>query len=53
MVSGDPAFGMIARVPNPTDPNRGSYHDFYVGFDPASQQDRFYGAGVFKIVSHL
>ncbi|MEK7766087.1 MAG: hypothetical protein AAB368_07590, partial [bacterium] len=21
------------------------YHDSYVGFDPASQQDRFYGAG--------
>ena len=44
-VSGDPEFGMVARVPNPTDPARGSYHDFYVGFDPASQQDRFYGGG--------
>jgi len=44
-VSGDPQFGMVARVPNPTDPTRGGYHDFYVGFDPASQQDRFYGAG--------
>lgn len=24
---------------------RGGYHDFYVGFHPESQQDRFYGAG--------
>jgi hypothetical protein len=44
-VAGDPQFGMIGRVPNGTDPARGGYHDFYVGFDPASQQDRFYGAG--------
>jgi hypothetical protein len=44
-VTGDPQFGMIGRVPNATDPARGGYHDFYAGFDPASQQDRFYGAG--------
>jgi hypothetical protein len=24
----------------------GGYHDFYVGYDPASQQDKFYGAGL-------
>jgi hypothetical protein len=44
-VSGDSAYGMVARVPNPMEGGRGGYHDFYVGFDPASQQDRFYGAG--------
>src|SRR4030095_13846551 len=29
----------------PTDVTRG-WHDFFVGYDPASKQDRFYGAGV-------
>ena len=43
-VSGDSSYGLVARIPNPSD-GRGGYHDFYVGFDPASQQDRFYGAG--------
>src|SRR6185503_2451897 len=43
-VGGDSAFGMLGRVPSPVE-GRGGYHDFYVGFDPASQQDRFYGAG--------
>ena len=44
-VAGDPQFGFLGRVPNATDPARGSYHDFYAGFDPPTQQDRFYGAG--------
>jgi hypothetical protein len=36
--------GLVGRVPNPTETG-GGYHDFYVGFHPESQQDRFYGAG--------
>ena len=49
VVSGDPNQGLIGKVPNPTagsDPNASrGYHDSYVGFDPVTQQDRFYGAG--------
>src|SRR4051812_14448090 len=48
IVAGDPKFGLVGRVPNPsaTDSTQGrGYHDSYVGFDPVSQQDRFYGAG--------
>jgi hypothetical protein len=45
----DPATALIGEVPNPT-PFRqignGGYHDFYVGYDPATQQDKFYGAGL-------
>ncbi|MSR05718.1 MAG: hypothetical protein EXR93_01405 [Gemmatimonadetes bacterium] len=48
LLSGAPDFGLVGFVPNPTATDtltgRG-YHDSYVGFDPASQQDRFYGAG--------
>src|SRR5262249_47299198 len=46
----DPNQGLIGDVPIPQEyqalrPN-GGYHDFYVGYDPVSHQDRFYGAGV-------
>ena len=45
----DPATALIGEVPNPT-PFRqiggGGYHDFYVGYDPATGQDKFYGAGL-------
>ena len=45
----DPATALVGEVPNPT-PFRqiggGGYHDFYVGFDPATNQDKFYGAGL-------
>jgi hypothetical protein len=38
----------LARIPNP-DSTTGyrfrGYHDFYVGYDPAVHQDKFYGAG--------
>ncbi len=46
-IAGDANQGLVATVPNPgaTDLTTRGYHDFYVGFDPASQQDRFYGAG--------
>ncbi|MBI4421768.1 MAG: hypothetical protein HY560_13160 [Gemmatimonadetes bacterium] len=37
----------IGRVPNgPGANNRQGYHDMYVAFDPATKQDRFYGAGL-------
>jgi hypothetical protein len=48
IVAGDANQGQVGRVPNPmsTDPAGGrGYHDFYVGYDPVSKQDRFYGAG--------
>jgi len=52
---GDPKGWIVGRVPVPEAANNGvdpalakvqpSYHDFYVGYDPSSHQDRFYGAG--------
>ena len=50
VVSGaDSSTWLIGKVPNPT-PFRsfgnGGYHDFYVGYDPGSHQDKFYGAGL-------
>jgi hypothetical protein len=34
------------RVPNPNDGGSGrGYHDFYVGYHPDTDQDRFYGGG--------
>jgi hypothetical protein len=50
VVSGaDSTTWLVGKVPNPT-PFRqiggGGYHDFYVGYDPATHQDKFYGAGL-------
>jgi hypothetical protein len=45
----DPLTAIVGKIPNPTPSKRfrtGSYHDFYVGYDPATHQDKFYGAGV-------
>ena len=46
------ANGLVAKIPvpegtqpSPVVPSLTGYHDFYVGYDPASHQDRFYGAG--------
>ena len=47
-LSGDPSHGLIGRVPVPPNSQaRGNYgyHDFYVGYDPATRQDKFYGGG--------
>jgi hypothetical protein len=47
-VAGDKEFGLVGKVPNPTSQAAGidrGYHDFYVGYDPVSKQDRFFGAG--------
>ncbi|HEX5439211.1 MAG TPA: hypothetical protein VFW98_18805 [Gemmatimonadaceae bacterium] len=50
IVSGAPdSTWLIGKVPNPTpfaQMGTGSYHDFYVGYDPATHQDKFYGAGL-------
>ena len=48
-LAGDVAFGRVGTgIPIPESPGgspgRG-YHDFYAGYDPATHQDRFYGAG--------
>ena len=46
-VAGDSAQGLVGGIPvpeNPGDLSKG-YHDFYVGYDPATHQDKFYGAG--------
>jgi hypothetical protein len=50
VVSGkDSSTWLIGAVPNPTPFKQigaGGYHDFYIGYDPASHQDKFYGAGL-------
>jgi hypothetical protein len=50
VVSGaDSSTWLIGKVPNPTPLKQimvGGYHDFYVGYDPATHQDKFYGAGL-------
>src|SRR6185295_7183287 len=50
-VAGEPKQGLVGKItvpaagqPGGQDITRG-WHDFYVGYDPASHQDRFYGAG--------
>ena len=56
-VAGDPDLGFIAQIPIPNAAQpaipeatsrsmntTGTYHDFYVGYDPATHQDKFYGA---------
>ena len=48
VASGDPNHGLVAKIPVPESPQQAplrGYHDFYVGYDAASHQDRFYGAG--------
>ena len=50
VVSGaDSSSWLIGGVPNPTPFKQigaGGYHDFYVGYDAATKQDKFYGAGL-------
>jgi hypothetical protein len=50
---GDPNTGLVGRVPiaatdtvqGPRGPRGPAYHDFYIAYDPATHQDKFYGAG--------
>jgi hypothetical protein len=46
-LAGDKEHGLVGKVPVPESPGMWSkgYHDFYVGFDPATQTDKFYGGG--------
>lgn len=50
IVSGAPQrTWLVSKIPNPTpfpQMGTGSYHDFYVGYDPATHEDKFYGAGL-------
>jgi hypothetical protein len=50
VVSGaDTSTWIVGNVPNPTPMKQlgaGGYHDFYVAYDPATHQDKFYGAGL-------
>jgi hypothetical protein len=47
-LQGDPKGGFIGSVPVPetsaSNPQRG-YHDFFIGYDATTHQDKFYGAG--------
>jgi hypothetical protein len=45
VIEGDVENARIANIPVPDDSGRRGYHDFYAGFHPDSQQDRFYGGG--------
>jgi hypothetical protein len=50
VLAGEKNQGLIGQVPVPemgTTSRFGSfgYHDFFVGYDPATHQDKFYGAG--------
>ena len=50
-LDGDPDYGLVGQVPVPESPfwalrgGRASWHDYYVGFDPATQQDRLWAGG--------
>jgi len=46
-LAGDANQGLIGSVPVPgaESGGPGGYHDFYVAYDPATGQDKFYGAG--------
>jgi len=46
-LAGDTARQIVGRVPVPPNPGdlAKGYHDFYVGYNPATHQDIFYGAG--------
>jgi hypothetical protein len=49
IAGGDPKGWLIAKIPNPTPDTKGlggGYHDFFIGYDPAQQKDKFYGAGM-------
>ena len=45
----DPMQAKVGEVPVPESENqrvgRSGYHDFYVAYDPATHQDKYYGAG--------
>jgi hypothetical protein len=47
-LAGAAAQGLVGRIPVPVsggEARNSAYHDFYIAYDPATRQDRFYGAG--------
>ena len=47
-LAGDPNQGLITNIAPPAagrEGRPGGWHDFYGGYDPATKQDKFYGAG--------
>ncbi len=45
VVDGDLANARVGMVPIPSTDGSGGYHDFYVGYHPDTDEDRFYGGG--------
>jgi hypothetical protein len=45
IVEGDLENARVGMVPIPTEDGQGGYHDFYVGYHPDTDEDRFYGGG--------
>ena len=47
VVSGGRNGGLVSKIAvlQPSERRARQWHDFYVGYDPASRQDRFYGGG--------
>ncbi len=45
IVEGDRSNALVGEVPVPEANPRRAYHDFYVGYDEATETDRFYGGG--------
>jgi hypothetical protein len=45
VVDGDLDAARVGMVPVPSEDGSGGYHDFYVGYHPDTDEDRFYGGG--------
>ncbi len=45
VVEGNVENARIGRIPTPSENARRGYHDFYLGYDTDTGQDRFYGGG--------
>jgi len=47
LLAGEADHGLVARIDTPEQLQAGAagYHDVFVGFEPVTAQDRFYGAG--------
>jgi hypothetical protein len=51
LLAGAPNQGLVGQIVNPDGLGQssqsidGAFHDFWVGYDPATHQDKFYGAG--------
>ena len=45
LVAGAGDYGLTGRVPIPNPTTSRGYHDLYLGYDPATRQDKFYGGG--------